>query len=277
MTKNTTRLRSAGTSIRLSLNLNLRMAEGKLAGLKSVTINEQDRQKSCFSYYCACVCDDLEKEYKVTDANGFELFTVVEDKDCCCRSCGGCFKADFNLYVRNQSTDVDNLAKIKAHRQFCSCLSCMQCCRGQVTVEDGKGTKLGTAVQRFTFFPCLPSFALKDGDGKDIFSIDDVANPCGRLCLCGAHSKYCCGVKCYVPSSRLIINGVGDVTGSTTELVHVEGRSGGNDQYLVNFPANATPSQKLMLIGATILIDDSITNETAPKPVKTAPVDQEMS
>jgi len=224
-----------------------------------VSVVEQDKVRALT---CMCI-EKGEKQFNVTDEKGTRLFTAVEDKDLCCQRCGCCCTRDFNLRIRKQPEDSDYEYNFLANRMCCSWYQCMACCRRRLEVQDKGGTKLGSVEADCQCCGCWPKFTASDANGNARFQVQQDSHFCAQCLCCGARSRSCCGIDCYIPAS-LSITPV--PSGKTTELQHQAGSRGADaDAYLLIFPEGSSVTDKLLLIATTICVDYKMYTEPSPQ------------
>lgn len=219
-----------------------------LGQLDSVQVIEQDKVKDV---YCLCMHRG-EKQYSVLDMEGHKLFVAQEHRDRCCPHFGCCMQRDFNLYAREHKNN-EKILQFHQHRQWCTCLACMQCCRLRNTVTDLKTNKeLGTVGNAFQIINCFPKFYIWDKEGKKKFTVQQESHFWASALCCGADRRRCCGIQCYVPSSL----SVRDMKGNREAIEHLDGgRSVDADAYEIKFTDGSTVNDKVLLIAATINVD----------------------
>lgn len=226
--------------------------------VSQVQVIEQDKVRALT---CMCI-NKGEKQYNVMDEEGEKMFYVVEDKDNCCQHFGCWFDRDFNLFVRLESESHDNIAKMHVHRNCCTWFSCFECCRHRMTVEQIDSTYIGHVQNNCQLCcSCYPKFTVTDAQKKPKYIVQQESHACAYFLCCGAEQRYCCGIKCYIPSTL----GITSKNGAPhTMIEHLDGgRSVDADAYRVEFPEGATTEDKLLLIASTICVDYKMYRSTA--------------
>jgi len=234
-----------------------------LEGIKSVSVVEQDKVRAL-----TCMCIERgEKQYNVDDDQGNRLFTAVEDKDMCCQRCGCCCTRDFNLHLKKQSEDEKTEYNYYVHRKWCSRLGCLSCCRQKLELRaPSDNTRLGEVQSDCQCCSCWPSFTVFDGNMNEKFKVTQDSHYCAQCLCCGARSRSCCGIDCYIPAS-LSITPV--PSGKATELEHQSGpRGADSDAYYLTFPDGSTVVDKLLLVACTICVDYKMYTEPAQQKMK---------
>jgi hypothetical protein len=220
-----------------------------LGSVGSVSVVEQDKVRA---YVCMCI-EKGEKQFNVMDEKGTRLFTAVEDKDICCQRCGCCCTRDFDIWLRKESEDGDNVYAYHVNRTCCTWFTCLQCCRRHMDVSDKAKAKIGSVGADYQVCSCWPSFTVKDQQDSDRFRVSQDTHFCAQCLCCGARSRQCCGIDCYIPAS-LTVKPL--PSGKGTELEHMAGGRGNDaDAYSLVFPEGASVNDKVLLVACTICVD----------------------
>ena len=112
--------------------------------------------------------------------------------------------------------------------------------------NQSNNTRLGKIVEPWTC--CDPTFDVFNGVGQQKYTIRAVCCQCGLLC------NKCSEVKFDIFSTFNSNEGpVGSITKKFSGLLQEMFTDA--DNFEVIFPNDATPEDKLMLIGATLMID----------------------
>ena len=189
------------------------------------------------------------------------LFKCKEQSECCQRNFCSSSSREFIMdikHVANAGSMNDNFQKsfVHAYKPFkCTCF-CLE--RPEMTVSFNQGNQLiGKVKQPFTC--CDPLFTIYDNSGVVRFYISADCCQCGILC-----SKNCCG-----KISEALFNiykdiGMTQPVGSIIKKVASFSEIVTNaDSYQINFPADAAPNEKLLLIVAGLMIDYQFFEEKA--------------
>lgn len=193
------------------------------------------------------------------------LFKCKEYSECCMRNCCPASTREINMAIKHIAT-VNNLDEnftapfVEVNKPFkCTC-----CCleRPEMLVSFG-GTKqpLGRIKQMLTC--CDPLFNIYDNTGSLRYILHGDCCQCGLCCannFCGKLSE----VIFNLYSSENRTNPIGSIIkkGATTaELVTSA------DSYQVNFPANSSPQDKMLLIVSALMIDYQFFEERASENV----------
>lgn len=203
-----------------------------------MVVEVHNRQKAC--------CPQGEKEYRVVDAHGNRILTAKEDLDCCCRTCRCFFRRDFDIDV--EDAKGEKLFTMNHPRLCCSYFTCCcSCCRHRIEVTQKNGDKEIGSIKSdcTTCCSCFPSFSVYDAKGEESYAVKKDLDCCASMC--GGCS--CCCFKAVIPTG-LSISGKGK---GAIEHMTSKGRS--EDTYRLVFPKEATEQERLLLIGATFLVD----------------------
>jgi len=220
-----------------------------LGSVQSVSVVEQDKVRALT---CMCI-EKGEKQFKVTDEKGNELFVAVEDKDLCCQRCGCCCTRDFDLHLQKKAEDSNHEYNYHVGRTCCTRFHCMHCCRLHMYVEDKEKAKLGEVESDCQCCSCWPKFTIRDAQNADRFVVQQDSHFCAQCLCCGARSRSCCGIDCYIPASLSVEP---KPSGKSTELEHQQGaRDLDEDAYSLTFPEGSSVADKLLLVAATICVD----------------------
>jgi len=224
-----------------------------------VAIIEQDKVRAMC---CMCI-NKQEKQYNVLDDEGRTILVVVEDKDNCCRTCWCCFSSDYDLKVKEESESEKKLGEFYVHRRYCHWFQCLQCCRYTMTAKDENDNEYGTVGTDYKWpCDCTPQFSIKDMSGNHKFEIEEEDHWCAYFLCCGAESRYCCGIKCYIQNS-LAIKGEGF---EKTKIEHMDGgRSEDADAYHLDFPEGVTGQDKLLMIAGVVCVDYTLFSASPPE------------
>lgn len=226
------------------------MADYSSLGLRDkpeVTVVEvHNRQKAC--------CPRGEKEYRVVDPAGNRILTAKEDLDCCCRSCRCLFRRDFNILI--DDAKGAQIFKMTHETMCCSWFSCCcSCCRHRIEVDSKGGQKVGSIKNDCTTCcSCFPAFSVYDEKGERHYTVKKDLDCCASMfggCSC------CCCFTAHIPRGFSIKGKAGG------QIEHINSRAREEDTYRVLFPADATDQERLLLLGATFLVDYALYD--APK------------
>jgi len=218
-----------------------------LHNLAEVTIVEvHNRQKMC--------CPQGEKEYRVVDHAGNRLLTAKEDLDCCCRQCRCLFRRDFD--IRIEDPKGDRLFEMTHAFLCCSYFTCCcACCRHRINVIQKDGKDVGAIRSDCTTCcSCFPSFSVYDAKGDKQYAVKKELDCCASMC--GGCSCCCC--KAVIPTGLGIHGKNGKGKG---EIEHMTSMGRKEDTYRLIFPKEASEQDRLLLIGATFLVDYTLFDE----------------
>jgi hypothetical protein len=185
---------------------------------------------------------DLNGQYKY-------LFKCKEDSTCCQRQFCTSSQREFKMlikHIQNQSMfsqGFENIFSIANKPYNCSCC-CL--CRPYMECNYSDGTNIGLVEHPFTF--CNPKFYILDNNNTLKYTINCDCCQCGYLCannFCGKLSN------CLFEISDS--NGVnGNIQKLPAKGLQIISDA---DSYDIRFPTTASPSEKLLIIFATLLID----------------------
>jgi len=173
---------------------------------------------------------------------------VIEESSCIQRFCLG----NLNPFKMTLTEGGQPGGRPVAHfDRPCACpvAPCKMCCFQSIAVADGH-SNLPIGSVRETLFFCVPEFIVRNETG-DISYYINVPTCC--CCLPNVCAEGCCRVPYYVYTPEDRSNEVGKIVkiwvSLGTEML-------GMNQYECDFPSNATPQQKAVLMGATFLINE---------------------
>ena len=189
------------------------------------------------------------------------LFKCKEYSECCMRNCCPASTREINMVIKHIATAAnldENFSApfVDVKKPFkCTC-----CCleRPEMLVNFG-GTKqpLGRIKQVFTC--CDPLFNIYDNTGSLRYIIHGECCQCGLCCannFCGKLSEVIFNL--YSSEDRTKPSGsIIKKSATAAELVTSA------DSYQVNFPANSSPQDKMLLIVSALMIDYQYFEETA--------------
>ncbi|XP_048018638.1 phospholipid scramblase 1-like isoform X1 [Megalobrama amblycephala] len=180
---------------------------------------------------CAEVCCGIKSNnrYTVKNDNGHKIFTILEDNDCCNRTC--CAGArSFIMSVFNNS----NQEIIRLVRPFVC-----NCCGNEVEVQSPPDVTIGYVRQNFHI--CLPKFTVENERGEPAFKIVKQLETCA-----------CCTDQIFelVSLNEAVTN---RPFGKIFKPFSSSAPNIGVD-FVVKFPRNLEVKMKATLLGACILI-----------------------
>ena len=190
------------------------------------------------------------------------LFKCKEYSECCMRNCCPAESREFNMAIKHIATSAnldENFSApfVNVKKPFkCTC-----CCleRPEMLVTyGGNNQPLGRIKQPFSC--CDPIFTTYDSTGNIRNAIHGDCCQCGLICknnFCGKLSEVNFNIY---EGSNIGTNPVGSIVkrvATAAELVTSA------DSYQVNFPPKATPSDKMLLIVAGLMIDYQFFEESA--------------
>jgi len=184
------------------------------------------------------------------------ILTLKEESSCCQRQCLGPWRT-FKIKVKggeDTKADGDTLAEFD---RPCKC-SIICCCwlfnPQELTVSLKGGTVTGRVIQHWpminNFIPCQRFWRVVDGSGKDTYMIHDYfccnENMCAPSCLCKTRT-----IKIMNPDQTKEVGSIVNMWPGC----NIRACFGQVDNYILNFPDDATPTEKLNLLGALVLVE----------------------
>jgi len=190
------------------------------------------------------------------------LFKCKEFSGCCMRNCCPAGQREFNMAIKHVasnsvlSSDDFSLPFVNVNKPFkCTCL-CLD--RPKMQVNFANNQPLGSIKEPFTC--CDPQINTFDNTGIMKYVIRADCCQCGLLCrnnFCGKLSSAVFNIynanNLNSPCGTIIKKG----STSFAELVTSA------DSYQVNFPQDASPQDKMILIVAGLMIDYQFFEEKA--------------
>lgn len=190
------------------------------------------------------------------------LFKCKEFSTFCSRNCCPANVREFNMKIKHVATQINlnedfSTPFVDVYKPFkCTC-----CCfeRPEMIVTYGANKQpCGKIKQPFTC--CDPKIQIKDNTGSLKYTVYADCCQCGILCannFCGKFSE----------ANFQIYNG-SDITGAPVGLIRKKPANFSElvtsaDSYQINFPPQASPQDKLLLIVAGLMIDYQYFEEKA--------------
>jgi hypothetical protein len=185
------------------------------------------------------------------------ILTLKEESSCCQRQCLGRFRS-FKIKVKggeDTKADGDTLAEFDRPCK-CSVICCLWLLNpSTLTVSLKGGQVTGRVIHHWpminNFIMCQSFWRVVDETGKDTHLI---------------HDDFCCNENMFAPSCCCKTRTIGiwnpDHSKQVGSIVNVW--PGCNsirscfcqvDNYILNFPEDATPTEKLNLLGALVLVE----------------------
>ena len=188
------------------------------------------------------------------------LFKCKEFSTCCMRNCCPASDREFNMKIKHVAAQINlnedfSSTFVDVSKPFkCTCL-CLE--RPEMIVTFGNKQPFGRI--RKPFACCDADFEIYDNTGSLRYYVHGDCCQCGLCCansFCGKISQ--ADFQVYNSLSR--VNPVGLISkkpASFSEMVTSA------DSYQINFPAQATPQDKLLLIVTGLMIDYQYFEESA--------------
>ena len=182
------------------------------------------------------------------------LFKCKEFSDWCDRNCCSASSREFHMFIKHIGTDQnldDNFRNtfVNVNKPF-TCTCCCCCCDRPVMFANYSRDRKPLGRIKELCSCCDPEFYTYDSFGKAKYYIT------GDYCQCGL----CCGGMCeklsevvfnIFPAEKTTIP-CGSIIKKPADFAELITSA---DSYQVNFPNNAKPEDKMMLIIATLMID----------------------
>ncbi len=191
------------------------------------------------------------------------LFKCREHSDCCQRNCCPADNREFNMSIKHIASANfimdDNFTTPFVHVR--KPFKCTCCCldRPEMLINFGAdGQPLGRIKQRFTL--CDPVFTIYDNSGLKRFTIHGDCCQCGLLCknnFCGKLSEVVFDIHDGENIGATCVGRIIKKSATGAELVTSA------DSYQINFPPQANPQEKMLLIVAGLMIDYQFFEESA--------------
>lgn len=190
------------------------------------------------------------------------LFKCKEQSECCQRNCCAASQREFVMdikHVVNAGFMDDNFQNnyIHVNKPFkCTC-----CCleRPEMIATFVQGNQmLGKVRQPFTC--CDPVFTIHDNSGTPKFFIHADCCQCGLCCannFCGKMSEARFNIYRDIGLTQMVGSILKKPATSVSEMVTSA------DSYQINFPVDALPNEKLLLILTGLMIDYQFFEEKA--------------
>jgi uncharacterized protein YxjI len=190
-------------------------------------------------------CPEGEKEYRVCDLQGNRILTAKEDLDCCCRQCRCFFRRDFEIEIEDAKGEkLFNMTHAMLCCSYFTC--CCSCCRHRIDVVEKGGKEVGKIQSDCTTCcTCFPSFTVYDAKGEEAYEVKKDLDCCASMC----GDCTCCCCKAVIPTG-LTISGKGG-----GQIEHMTSKGRAEDTYKLVFPKEASEQDRLLLVGATFLVD----------------------
>lgn len=179
------------------------------------------------------------------------LFKCKENSNWCMRNCFYSKHRQFDMDIIHiaNADQMQGFTKGFAHafKPFKFTIWCI--CRPEMTVSLSDGN-VNVGLIKHIFTCCDPEFEVYDGKNQLKFVVSASCCQCGLLCantLFGKCSE--ATFQIYTPGTKDIIGTISKMVASGAEL------ASDADSYRINFPANAEPYDKLILIALGLMID----------------------
>jgi hypothetical protein len=192
---------------------------------------------------------------------GNQIAHSLEESSCAARLCWtSCYH--WTMQVKDIETDAEIVTVDRpCSCGCCGCGTCKCCCYQTATFASG-GQSLGKVKE--TFYCCVPSYKMYDDQGRHLYTIQPPTCWGGACADCftgrgewACASKKYCRAPCYIfAPDQADTSGDAPVLGKILKKPNpLTGKLAEGTAFDVNFPADATASQKAMLVGASLFFN----------------------
>ena len=221
---------------------------GELANCTGVLIKQEPE---LFEQLTGCETANRYHVFGQTHQGSKYLFKCKEKSGWCMRNCCASKQREFDMDIIHISSpnQMQNYSKsfANAYKPFKCTMGCL--CRPELIVSLNDGNiKVGSAIHACTI--CNPEFEILDSNNQIKYIVSASCCQAGLIfpnSLCG---------KCYEVAFDIMNPGTSEVVGhiikKTAELDELVTDA---DSYQVNFPQNASPYDKLLIIALGLMID----------------------
>jgi hypothetical protein len=220
----------------------------ELSDLNSVDIVQKT---SYIDYLCPCTENVFQVHYP--DKQKRILYEMYEKSDCCERCC--CFRLrSFNMKINNMTSQKNpNSILMDAHK-ICAlpCIYGCGCGKPEITIDMKSPVQSHLGKVRMDYESCFCAICEnriditdKSGNLRYVIKKSGVCIGCFGGCFCK-----CCSFDFDICENNNI---VGKITKLTCDRIRIFCTKA--DIYTINFPSNASPEEKMLLIMGTILLD----------------------
>lgn len=221
---------------------------GELANCTGVLIKQEPE---FFEQMTGCETPNRYHVFGQTHQGSKYLFKCKEKSGWCMRNCFTSKQREFDMDIIHVTSPnpMENYSKCfaNAYKPFRCTIWCI--CRPELIVSLNDGNiKVGTVTHACTF--CNPEFEILDGNDQ----IKYIAS--ASCCQAGLiFPNSLCG-KCYDVTFEIMNPGTREVVGHIIrKSAELEEMVTDADSYQVNFPQNASPYDKFLIIALGLLID----------------------
>lgn len=221
----------------------------ELNNMFSVLIKQQPE---FYEAYSGCETPNRYHVFGITPMGYTYLFKCLERSGWCMRNCCTPSSRSFSMEIRHIASigqfnpDFSkNFANSLRHFK-CSCF-CLNRPEMTVTLSDD-GKYIGKVTNPFTL--CNPEFEIYNSSGQIKYFVDADCCQCGLLCT----NNYCGRLsEVYFPIYKGKKGGqVGNIIRKIPQFPELGTAA---DNYVIDFPNDATPEEKLLLICLGLFID----------------------
>lgn len=209
-------------------------------------------RRGCLQELLGCEAK-TEFKYFVGDNH---IATSLEDTDFCCRIFCNLIHP-FKMVVKETNTDAE---LVSVDRPLaCGVSGCKCCCYQEATFTSG-GEDIGMIKEDYHY--CVPRFTIFDPEEKPMYKLHP-PTCMGGICINCCAEGNPCGKGCCKASFRVYDPELSDTEGDAPYLGMIMKKPKSMmteiftdaDVFEVNFPKEATPAQKGVLIGTSIFLN----------------------
>lgn len=220
-----------------------------LAGTNGVMVKQKVELLEAFTGF------ETQNEYHVLNEQGVQIASCKEDTSCLNRQCCGSNRS-FELELKTNA-DVPLLHIERPHCSFSSYWLCFPlipqvCCLNDLDVKDANQNVIGRVVQKWNWWK--PKLEIEDAGGELLYEIEGpwclckfVCCPCAPCALKPMFKVFPAGVE---HEDENVVASIGAEFSGFTKEVFTDA-----DNFAVQFPPNAPPTHKALLLATVFLLD----------------------
>lgn len=221
------------------------------------------QQPEFFEVFTGCETANRYHVFGLSNLGIKYLFKCQEMSDYCMRNCCAASMREFSMDIKHiaASDQLMNSSLVKSFGYINKPFKCTCCCcnRPEMQVSLAEtGQIIGNIYQPFNC--CDPYFQILDGTGNLKYIITADCCQCALLCsnnLCGKCSEGEFKIFSNKNDGRPVGSIIKTCASSYSELVTSA------DSYNINFPLDASPSEKFLIIALGLMIDYQYFEESA--------------
>lgn len=228
-------------------NLNNDTFFAELANVNNVKINQKAECIECLYPRC------IPNKYEVVYPNGQLMYDFKEKSDCCERYCCHGIRS-FEMNIANVTSEINRSSVLLQGNKNCTipCMYCFGCGKPifSIDVKSPAGLRLGSAKLNYNnccCYICENRIDILDNSNNLRYIIRPNCLCLGAYCF---HWNKCCDIEYKIIQGNQTVGTIIKDTCNSAVTFFTKA-----DNYLINFPLNATPQDKMLLICGAILID----------------------